>query len=120
MAGTLSGGEQQMVAIGRGLMGGPRLLMLDEPSLGLAPLYVEEVFRVITQINQAGVTVLLVEQNTFHALTVAHLGYVMELGRISLSGTGGELLADDSCRRAYLGCELILPSAVSTRARSFF
>ena len=103
ISGTLSGGEQQMVAIGRGLMAGPKLLMLDEPSLGLAPLLVEEVFRVITEINQLGVTVLLVEQNTQHALTLAHKGYVMELGKIALSGSGSELLADSNVRKAYLG-----------------
>ncbi len=103
IAGTLSGGEQQMVAIGRGMMAGPKLLMLDEPSLGLAPLLVEEVFRVIMEINQLGVTVLLVEQNTQHALTLAHKGFVMELGRIVLSGSGSELLADSNVRKAYLG-----------------
>jgi len=103
IAGTLSGGEQQMVAIGRGLMAKPKLLMLDEPSLGLAPLFVEEVFRVITEINRSGVTVLLVEQNTQHALSLAHRGFVMELGRIALSGSGSELLADGNVRKAYLG-----------------
>jgi branched-chain amino acid transport system ATP-binding protein len=103
IAGTLSGGEQQMVAIGRGMMAGPKLLMLDEPSLGLAPLLVEEVFRVITEINRLGVTVLLVEQNTQHALTLANKGFVMELGRIALSGSGNELLADSNVRKAYLG-----------------
>ena len=103
IAGTLSGGEQQMVAIGRGMMAGPKLLMLDEPSLGLAPLLVEEVFRVITEINRLGVTVLLVEQNTQHALTLAHQGFVMELGRIALSGSGSELLANSNVRKAYLG-----------------
>jgi len=103
IAGTLSGGEQQMVAIGRGLMAGPKLLMLDEPSLGLAPILVEDVFRVITEINRLGVTVLLVEQNTQHALTLAHRGFVMELGRIALSGSGNELLANSNVRKAYLG-----------------
>ncbi len=103
IAGTLSGGEQQMVAIGRGMMAGPKLLMLDEPSLGLAPLLVEEVFRVITEINRLGVTVLLVEQNTQHALTLAHKWFVMELGRIALSGSGKELLANSNVRKAYLG-----------------
>ena len=103
IAGTLSGGEQQMVAIGRGLISGPKLLMLDEPSLGLAPILVEEVFRVITEINRLGVTVLLVEQNTQHALSLAHKGFVMELGRIALSGSGNELLADSNVRKAYLG-----------------
>jgi branched-chain amino acid transport system ATP-binding protein len=103
IAGTLSGGEQQMVAIGRGLMAGPRVLMLDEPSLGLAPIMVEEMFRVIEEINRRGVTVLLVEQNTAHALAVAHRGFVLESGRVVLSGTGRELLAHDRVRQAYLG-----------------
>jgi len=103
LAGTLSGGEQQMVAIGRGLMADPKLLMLDEPSLGLAPLMVEEVFRVIKAINAAGVTVLLVEQNTQHALAIASRGYVLEAGRVVLSGSGRELLANPDVRRAYLG-----------------
>jgi branched-chain amino acid transport system ATP-binding protein len=103
IAGTLSGGEQQMVAIGRGMMAGPKLLMLDEPSLGLAPILVEEVFSVITEINRLGVTVLLVEQNTQHALTLANNGFVMELGRIALSGSGSELLANSNVRKAYLG-----------------
>jgi branched-chain amino acid transport system ATP-binding protein len=103
LAGTLSGGEQQMVAIGRGLMAGPKLLMLDEPSLGLAPLLVEEVFQVITEINRSGVTVLLVEQNTQHALSLAHRGFVMESGKIVLSGSGSELLANINVRKAYLG-----------------
>jgi branched-chain amino acid transport system ATP-binding protein len=103
LAGTLSGGEQQMVAIGRGLMADPKLLMLDEPSLGLAPLMVEEVFRVIRQINAAGVTVLLVEQNTQHALAIASRGYVLEAGRVVLSGSGQELLANPDVRKAYLG-----------------
>jgi branched-chain amino acid transport system ATP-binding protein len=103
IAGTLSGGEQQMVAIGRGMMAGPKLLMLDEPSLGLAPILVEEVFGVITEINRLGVTVLLVEQNTQHALALAHRGFVMELGRIALSGSGSELLANSNVRKAYLG-----------------
>jgi branched-chain amino acid transport system ATP-binding protein len=103
VAGTLSGGEQQMVAIGRGLMAGPRVLMLDEPSLGLAPIMVEEMFRVIVEINRAGVTVLLVEQNTEHALAIASRGFVLESGRVVLSGTGGELLANERVREAYLG-----------------
>ena len=103
LAGTLSGGEQQMVAIGRGLMADPKLLMLDEPSLGLAPLMVEEVFRVVKEINASGVTVLLVEQNTQHALALASRGYVLEAGRVVLSGSGRELLANADVRRAYLG-----------------
>ena len=103
LAGTLSGGEQQMVAIGRGLMAGPKVLMLDEASLGLAPIMVEEMFRVISEINRAGVTVLLVEQNTEHALSLAHRGFVLESGRVVLSGTGAELLANAQVREAYLG-----------------
>ncbi len=103
MAGTLSGGEQQMVAIGRGLMADPKLLMLDEPSLGLAPLMVEEVFRVVKEINASGVTLLLVEQNTQHALMLSNRGYVLEAGRVVLSGSGQQLLANADVRRAYLG-----------------
>jgi branched-chain amino acid transport system ATP-binding protein len=103
LAGTLSGGEQQMVAIGRGLMAGPKILMLDEPSLGLAPILVQEMFRVIGEINRAGVTVLLVEQDTEHALALAHRGFVLESGRVVLSGTGRELLANARIREAYLG-----------------
>jgi branched-chain amino acid transport system ATP-binding protein len=103
VAGTLSGGEQQMVAIGRGLMAGPRVLMLDEPSLGLAPIVVDEMFRVIEEINRTGVTVLLVEQNTAHALAVAHRGFVLESGRVAIAGTGRELLAHERVRQAYLG-----------------
>ena len=103
LAGTLSGGEQQMVAIGRGLMAGPKILMLDEPSLGLAPIMVEEVFKVIRAINERGVTVLLVEQNTEHALELAHRGYVLESGRVVLEGSGAELLANPRVREAYLG-----------------
>ena len=103
IAGTLSGGEQQMVAIARGLMAGPRILMLDEPSLGLAPIMVAEMFRVIEEINRQGVTVLLVEQNTEHALAIAHRGFVLESGRVVLTGTGQELLANERVRQAYLG-----------------
>jgi len=103
IAGTLSGGEQQMVAIGRGLMAGPRILMLDEPSLGLAPVLVEEMFRVVEEINRQGVTVLLVEQNTEHALRIAHRGFVLESGRVVLSGTGAELLENQRVREAFLG-----------------
>ncbi|HEY5200523.1 MAG TPA: ABC transporter ATP-binding protein [Acidothermaceae bacterium] len=105
-AGTLSGGEQQMLAIGRGLMGKPRLLLLDEPSMGLAPLVVAQIFDIIHQVNREGVTVLLVEQNAAQALSLAHRGYVLETGEIVLSGTGGELLADDRVRAAYLGEEI--------------
>jgi branched-chain amino acid transport system ATP-binding protein len=103
LAGTLSGGEQQIVAIGRGLMAGPRILMMDEPSLGLAPIMVEEMFGVIEAIHRAGVTVLLVEQNTEHALAIADRGYVLESGRVVLAGTGAALLADARVREAYLG-----------------
>ena len=101
--GTLSGGEQQMLAIGRALMSRPRLLLLDEPSLGLAPLIVKQIFAVIREINERqGITVLLVEQNAYHALRLADRGYVMQSGRITLSGTGGELLANPEVRAAYL------------------
>jgi branched-chain amino acid transport system ATP-binding protein len=101
--GTLSGGEQQMLAIARALMSRPRLLLLDEPSLGLAPLVVKRIFEVIGEINRTqGVTILLVEQNAYHALRLAHRGYVMQNGRIVLSGTGGELLANRDVRAAYL------------------
>ena len=102
-AGTLSGGEQQMLAVGRALMSKPTVLMMDEPSLGLAPLIVGMIFDIIRQINAAGVTVLLVEQNAQAALDVADIGYVMETGTISFSGGGKELLADDRVRKAYLG-----------------
>ncbi len=101
--GTLSGGEQQMLAIGRALMGRPRLLLLDEPSLGLAPLIVKQIFAVIREINaQQSMTVFLVEQNAFHALNLAHRGYVMVNGQITLQGTGRELLANKDVRAAYL------------------
>ena len=102
-AGTLSGGEQQMVAIARGLMCRPRLLMLDEPSLGLAPRLVEEVFRIVREINGQGVTVLLVEQNLRQALEVAHRAYVLETGRVTLSGPSRDVLANAHIRAAYLG-----------------
>ena len=106
-AGTLSGGEQQMLAIGRALMGKPRLLLLDEPSMGLAPLIVAQIFEIVREINEAGVTVLLVEQNAQQALSLADRGYVLETGEIVLSGTGRELLADDRVRAAYLGEEIV-------------
>ncbi|SFN91087.1 branched-chain amino acid transport system ATP-binding protein [Formivibrio citricus] len=102
-AGTLSGGEQQMLAVGRALMSKPKVLMMDEPSLGLAPLIVGMIFDIIRKINEEGVTVLLVEQNAKAALEVANTGYVMETGSISFSGSGKELLADDRVRKAYLG-----------------
>jgi branched-chain amino acid transport system ATP-binding protein len=102
-AGTLSGGEQQMLAIGRALMALPRLLMLDEPSLGLAPIVTREIFRIVREINRAGTTILLVEQNTRQALGLSRHGYVLENGRIVLVGSGAELLANEHVRRAYLG-----------------
>jgi len=105
-AGTLSGGEQQMLAIGRALMGKPRLLLLDEPSMGLAPLIVRQIFEIVREINDSGVTVLLVEQNAAQALALANRGYVLETGELVLSGTGQELLADDRVRAAYLGEEV--------------
>jgi branched-chain amino acid transport system ATP-binding protein len=101
--GTLSGGEQQMLAIGRALMARPKLLLLDEPSMGLAPQFIQQIFRIITEINQQGTTVLLVEQNAQQALSRAHRAYVLETGQIVKSGTGQELLADDSIKEAYLG-----------------
>jgi len=103
LAGTLSGGEQQMLAIGRALMASPRILLLDEPSLGLAPLLVKTIFKVIQEINRTGVTVLLVEQNARSALKLAHRGYVMEVGRVVLQDTAAALLADPKVQNAYLG-----------------
>lgn len=103
LVGTLSGGEQQMVAIGRGLMALPRLLLIDEPSLGLAPKIVKELFQVIQEINQQGVTVLLVEQNVHQALKIAHRAYVLETGRITLEGKGTQLLQNNYIKTAYLG-----------------
>jgi branched-chain amino acid transport system ATP-binding protein len=103
LAGSLSGGEQQMLAIGRALMARPRLLLMDEPSLGLAPVIVDGVFDVITEINRAGVSVLLVEQNVERALEIAARGYVLSEGRIELAGTSAELLANDDLRRSVLG-----------------
>jgi branched-chain amino acid transport system ATP-binding protein len=102
-AGTLSGGQQQMLAIGRALLGRPRLLLLDEPSMGLAPLLVEEIFRIIQQLNEQGVTILLVEQNARAALGIADRGYVLETGRVVLNASADELLEDEAVRRAYLG-----------------
>ena len=101
--GTLSGGEQQMLAMGRGLMSQPRLLLLDEPSMGLAPILVQEIFDIIKRINAQGTSILLVEQNAAMALSVAHRGYVLETGRIALAGTAEELLNDPQVRAAYLG-----------------
>ena len=103
LGGTLSGGEQQMLAIGRALMASPTLLMLDEPSMGLAPLLVEQIFDIIKELNESGVTVLLVEQNARMALSIANRGYVLETGRIVASATAEELLHDAAVRRAYLG-----------------
>lgn len=104
LAGTLSGGEQQMLAVGRALMSRPKILMLDEPSLGLAPIIVQEIFHIIRQINEKnGTTILLIEQNANMALKIAHQAYVLETGSISMSGTGAELLQDDSIQAAYLG-----------------
>jgi branched-chain amino acid transport system ATP-binding protein len=102
-AGTLSGGEQQMLAIGRCLMGQPRLIMFDEPSLGLAPAIVQEVFRIVRSLNEDGLAILLVEQNVTASLKIAHRAYVLENGRIELSGSGSELLNNDRVRQAYLG-----------------
>jgi branched-chain amino acid transport system ATP-binding protein len=104
-AGTLSGGEQQMLAVGRAIMTRPKLLMMDEPSLGLAPLVVKMIFEIVREINKEGTTVLLVEQNAKAALEIADYGYVLETGRITLKGAGKELLADDGVRKAYLGEE---------------
>ena len=103
LAGTLSGGEQQMLAIGRALMSKPDLIMMDEPSLGLAPLIVQSVFDIIREINRQGVTILLVELNANMALRAANLGYVMETGRITMTGTGAELLENEEVKSAYLG-----------------
>jgi len=103
LAGTLSGGEQQMLAMARALMGRPKLLLLDEPSMGLAPMMVAQIFDVIRDIAQQGVTILLVEQNVRQALAVAHRGYVMESGRIVLQDTADQLLNDERVREAYLG-----------------
>ena len=101
--GTLSGGEQQMLAVGRALMSRPKVIMMDEPSLGLAPIIVRGIFDIIKEINKQGVTVLLIEQNANMALKTADIGYVMETGRITMSGSGAELLADEQVKKAYLG-----------------
>jgi len=103
LAGTLSGGEQQMLAIGRGLMACPTLLMLDEPSLGLSPILVKTIFDIIKEINGQGTTILLVEQNVFHSLNLSHRGYVLENGSIAMSGTGQDLLKNQHIRQSYLG-----------------
>jgi branched-chain amino acid transport system ATP-binding protein len=103
LGGTLSGGEQQMLAIGRGLMGNPRLMLLDEPSLGLSPLFVKNIFEIIKEINRQGTTILLVEQNVFQSLRISHRAYVLETGRVVLSGTGEELLGNEHVKKAFLG-----------------
>ncbi|NLW48104.1 MAG: ABC transporter ATP-binding protein [Firmicutes bacterium] len=103
IAGTLSGGEQQMLAIGRTLMSRPKLMLMDEPSMGLAPLLVKEIFSIIKDINLAGTTILLVEQNAHMALSIANRGYVLETGKIALQGSAGELVASEGVRKAYLG-----------------
>ena len=103
VAGTLSGGEQQMLAMGRALMSSPKLLMLDEPSMGLAPILIEQIFDIVRELHAAGTTILLVEQNMQMALSIASRAYVMETGKITLSGTGDELLHNDEVRKAYLG-----------------
>jgi branched-chain amino acid transport system ATP-binding protein len=101
--GTLSGGEQQMLAVGRALMSKPKMIMMDEPSLGLAPIVVKDIFEIIRKINNQGVTVLLIEQNANMALKTAHYAYVLETGRITMSGPGKELLVNENVRKAYLG-----------------
>ena len=103
LAGTLSGGEQQMLAVGRALMSNPRLMMMDEPSLGLAPLVVRDIFNIIKEINKQGVTILLIEQNANMALQTADMGYVMETGRITMTGSGESLLSNEAVKAAYLG-----------------
>ena len=102
-AATLSGGEQQMLAMGRALMSKPKLLLLDEPSMGLAPIFIKEIFSIIQEIQAQGTTVLLIEQNAKMALSIANRGYVLETGKIVLEGTGKELLASEAVRKAYLG-----------------
>lgn len=103
LGGTMSGGEQQMLAIARGLMANPRLLLLDEPSLGLAPLLVKDIFDIIREINRQGVTILLVEQNVYQSLRIAHRGYVLETGRVVLTGRGDDLLNNEHVKKAFLG-----------------
>ena len=115
VAGTMSGGEQQMLAIGRCLMGRPELIMFDEPSLGLAPALVQELFRAVRALNEQGLTVLLVEQNVVASLKLAKRAYVLENGRIVMTGTGAELFADDRVRQAYLGVEASRPPGTAPR-----
>jgi branched-chain amino acid transport system ATP-binding protein len=102
-AGTMSGGEQQMLAIGRALMARPKLLLLDEPSMGLAPIFVEKIFEIIREINEQGTTILLVEQNALQALTIAHRGYVLQTGNVVLTGPASDLIKNETVRKAYLG-----------------
>jgi branched-chain amino acid transport system ATP-binding protein len=103
IAGTLSGGEQQMLAMGRALMAAPRLLLLDEPSMGLAPIFVDEIFAIIRRINESGTTILLVEQNAYKALGIAHRGYILETGAVVKTGPAAALMKDDAVKAAYLG-----------------
>ena len=103
LGGTLSGGEQQMLAVGRALMSRPKVMMMDEPSLGLAPLVVQDIFSIIRQVNKQGVTILLIEQNANMALKTADVGYVLETGRVTMTGSGAELLANEDIKKAYLG-----------------
>jgi len=103
LGGTMSGGEQQMLAIGRGIMANPKLLLLDEPSLGLSPLFVKNIFDIIIEINRQGVTILLVEQNVYQSLRIANRGYVLETGRVVLTGAGADLLNNDHIKKAFLG-----------------
>lgn len=103
LAGTLSGGEQQMLAVGRALMGSPSIILMDEPSMGLSPLLVKEIFHIIKEVHKQGITVLLVEQNAKMALAIADRAYVLETGKITLSGTGRELLNNEKVKKAYLG-----------------
>lgn len=103
LGGTMSGGEQQMLAIGRGLMANPKLLLMDEPSLGLSPLFVKNIFDIITEINRQGVTILLVEQNVYQSLRIANRAYVLETGRVVLTGSGADLLNNDHVKKAFLG-----------------
>ncbi len=103
LGGTMSGGEQQMLAIARGLMANPKLLLMDEPSLGLSPLFVKNIFDIIAEINRQGTSILLVEQNVFQSLRIAHRAYVLETGRVVLAGTGQELLGNEHVKKAYLG-----------------
>ena len=103
LAGTLSGGEQQMLAVGRALMAKPKMILMDEPSMGLSPLLVKEIFSIIREVNKKGITILLVEQNAKMALSISNRAYVMETGKITMEGNAGELLKDDRVKKAYLG-----------------